>query len=364
MEGLMGTGQGRRLWTLLGIGLSVATITALHYLTTTESVVSHNVFRRLYYLPIVWAALTWGLRGGLVVAGLVSVAYFPHAFIMAGHMDPAPPTDKILEMVLFFGVGGLAGLLVDRERRARRREERAALARLAAEHRAERLAGLVHLTRGLAHEIRNPLGGIQGALEILADGPPDADHRREMLEVALKETGRLGRVLDDFLSFARPREPDPAPFDPTGPLAHVADLFGPQAAEHRVSLKREAHATGRAFADAEQITQVLINLVRNALQFTPAGGRITLSTSDLRSSRGTPSRVRFAVTDTGAGVDRELGQSIYDPYVTSRDDGSGLGLSISAMLAGQNGGTLTHQANPGGGTTFSFDLPTQEGAPA
>jgi len=354
MEGSVERRTG--VWTWIGVGVALAAVTAFHYLTSPEAGWSHNIYRRLYYLPIVWAAFAWGWRGGLVTALLATVAYLPHAFFMHHHLDPAPVEDKALEIVLYFGVGLLAGSLVDRERRARRREARRALAQLEAEARAERSAGLVQLSQGLANEIRNPLGGLQGAIEILADAVPAEDPRREMITVAVNETERLGKVLGDFLEFARPGEPDPRPFEAAEPIRHVAGLMRAEASKRRVELKVEVEQQARALADPEQVAQVLMNLVRNALQATPAGGKVTLG---LRSAGS--GQLEFLVSDTGPGVPDELGDTIYDPYVTGREDGTGLGLSISTLLVRQNKGTLRHERNRAGGATFFFTLPAAPG---
>jgi signal transduction histidine kinase len=225
------------LVTWVGVSAALLAVTAFHYGTSPEAVGSHNIYRRLYYLPIVWAAFAGGWRGGLLAAAAACLAYLPHAFFLHHHLDPAPTIDKALEMILYFGVGGLAGFLVDRERLARRREAQRSLAQLEAEARAERLDGLVHLSRGLAHEIRNPLGGLQGAIEILAEAVPEHDRRREMLPVALKECERLTKVLHDFLAFARPREPEPRAFDAAVLIAHVGDLLRSEAQIGRASCR-------------------------------------------------------------------------------------------------------------------------------
>jgi len=339
----------------LGVATLLILITAGHYLTDPTHAVGHDLFRRLYYLPIVWAAFTGGLLAGLATAVVAILAYVPHAFLMPHHLDPAGTTDKVLEIVLYLGVGALAGLLVDRERRARQRAERARLDRLAAEQDTARLQGLVQLTRGLAHEVRNPLGSIHGAIEILAGAIPPSDPTHEMATIAQRETTRLSRVLDDFLAFARPRDPDLAPFDPARAVDHVTALL--QDAARDADLTLEAHATPglTCVGDLDQVIQVLVNLVKNAIQATPAGGRV-----DVRAA-ATPNGARFEVRDTGPGIPAELSASIYDPYVTTRDEGSGLGLSIAALLVSQQGGLLGHDARPEGGTVFRFDLPS--GAP-
>ena len=355
------------LWWWVAIGVLVAVTTLLHYATSPDNPVSHGVFRRLYYLPIVWAALAAGLRGGLAIAVIAAVAYAPHAFLMMDHhSDPAPAVDKAIEIALYFGVGALAGLLVDRERRAQAIVALAALERARAAADAARLESLVHLTRGLAHEIRNPLGSIEGAIEILAAAVPGGESQREMADIALCESARLNRVLTEFLAFASPRAPELRPFPSGATGRHVTTLLGPNAAQRAVTLRMapELAATELplALGDADQITQVLMNLVRNALDATPAGGWVEVAASAARGDDGTPV-VTVEVRDSGVGIAPELAGSVFDPYVTTKEGGTGLGLAIASRFVGRHGQTLRHRPRQGGGTIFSFALAATPEAP-
>ncbi|MCA9518277.1 MAG: HAMP domain-containing histidine kinase, partial [Myxococcales bacterium] len=170
--------------------------------------------------------------------------------------------------------------------------------------------------------------------------------------IAMRETTRLSRVVDDFLAFARPRDPAIEPFDAAPAVEHVVALLQDTARDAGVTLAAAA-ADARALGDADQVIQVLVNLVRNALQATPAGGRVVVGAAAAGDGAG----VRFVVEDTGAGVPAHLGASIYDPYVTGHEGGSGLGLSVAAQLVAQQGGALAHEARQGGGTAFHFTLP-------
>ena len=339
------------------IALTVAAITASHYAIDPHDQSHHEILRRLYYLPIIWAAFAGGLRLAVATAALVSVLYIPHAFFMAHHLDPASPIDKAAELLLYFAVGGLTGALVDRERRAREQVAQAVVQRAAAEQDTARLEGLVRLTRGLAHEIRNPLGGIQGAIEILADAVPPHLPEYEMAEIGLRETQRLNRVLTEFLDFARPRPPQMASFDAGAVAQHVVQLLRPDADARGVALCAVVQTEGwGAFGDADHVTQILVNLVQNAVQACEADGAVTLA---VRHHAG---RMRFEVLDDGEGIPRDLEGSLYDPYVSGREGGSGLGLSIAAMLVRQQGGLLTHACRDPAGTIFAFELESIPGA--
>ena len=345
-------------WSWVGIAVAVGVITGLHYSADPTAHAQHDVLRRLYYLPIIWAAFAGGLRLALLTAAGTTLVYIPHAFLMPHHLDPASTVDKVAELLLFFAVGGLTGALVDRERRAREAAERAGIARGKAERDASRLEGLVHLTSGLAHEIRNPLAGIQGAIEILAGAVPEDRREHEMAEIGLRETQRLNRVLTQFLDFARPRASELAAFDVGTLLGHVAQLGRSEAGARGVSLGAHSEpAELTAWGDSDHVTQVLLNLVNNAVAAVETGGSVTIG------AEGRGGAVRLSVSDDGPGIPAELEESIYDPYVSGREGGTGLGLSIAALLVRQQGGLLAHEPRPGGGTVFHFELPVDRSAP-
>ncbi|MCB9740450.1 MAG: hypothetical protein H6747_14400 [Deltaproteobacteria bacterium] len=334
--------------------LLLALVTVAHYLTPPELSARHELYRRLYYLPIVWAAFVFGWRGGLATAFAATLAYVPHAFLMTHHRDPSSRFDKALEIVLFFVFAALLGVLVERERRARALAIEQALARAQAEAATERLKAIVQLSRGLAHEIRNPLGGIQGAIEILASAlPPDAK-QSQLAAVGLREVARLDRVLGDFLAYARPRPPRIACFPCRTLIDDVVTLLVGQASAAGVELQSGADGMGEELSgDRDQLVQVLLNLGRNAIEATPPGGTVRIC------CEATPTSACLVVCDTGRGVPPELAQSIFEPYVTGRESGTGLGLAIARSLVDGHHGTLRHAPAAGGGTCFTVALPRQ-----
>lgn len=324
-------------WALI-VGL-LGGITLLHLTVGTESVVFHNVFRRLYYLPIILAAFQAGRLGGGLAALGAAALYFPHAFLMHHHLDPAPAGDKILEMVLYGVVGLVTGLLVERGWRA------AAEAR-AAEERARRLEALVRLTSGLAHEIRNPLAAIQGSFEILADDYAEGSEKREIIDVGVTQTARLDRVLTDFVAFARPRDPKREALDLVALVERVrgsASLTRPD-----VTVRCSAPDTPvKVLADPDQLEQCVLNLALNAIQWSPSDAEVLLL---VRSG----ARPGVVVEDAGPGVAEADRARIFDPYFTRRAGGGGLGLAISARIAESNAATLTYAAREEGGARFTL----------
>ena len=340
---------------VVGAVLTIA-ITSFHYLTDSHAVEFHNVYRRLYYIPILILAFSRGLPGGLIGALVVSVAYIPHAFL-SHHADPAPTIDKVLEIVLYLVVGGLTGWLVGRQQKAQRALEREVEAREALERqlvRAGRLSALGQLTSGLAHEIRNPLASILGSAEALATefGPEHRKHR--MAQLLLKEINRLGRVVNDFLRFARPGSAERVRVDFSELAREVVELTSMQAESAGVQVGVSIEP-GVAVVDADrtQMAQVLLNILLNAYQAIeatrggedPIVGRVSIL-SQRRTIAGA-GYLCVGVEDNGPGIAPEQIEDVFNPYFTTRVEGTGLGLSISSRIVESHGGFVDIESEAG-----------------
>lgn len=346
----------------VGIGAAIISVTVLHLLTPLDRILLHEIYQRLYYLPIMAAALLFGLRGGLAAALFASLAYLPHVALHWQHVHYDYALNQYAEIVLFNVVGGVTGMLGDRSRRSRARAERTAaeLQRAYAELRqtyeqllqADRLTSLGELSAAVVHEVRNPLGSIKGAVEIMEDELAEESPRREFAAIAKREVDRLDRLVKEFLSFARPVRPAMAPADLNELVRSVATLIEQRAASQKVSVEVALSPAGDGVeVDAEQIKQVLLNLAINALQVMPGGGRLLLRT---RYEEGA---AVIEVEDEGGGVDPALASRIFDPFFTTKEKGIGLGLSIAYKIAMQHGGKLSVK-NSTRGAVFSLALPS------
>ena len=357
---------------LLTAWLPATVITVLHYITGPEYHWLHDVLRRLYYLPILFGAFSGGLRGGLVLAAVVALAYSPHAFTHLMHMDPAHTLEKVLELMIYFVVGGVAGLLVDRERR-RSLEATAATARAekALEEqrrtadqlvRAGRLAALGELVAGIAHEIKNPLHGLRGTAEVVDPVVPVDAPQRRMWELHLKELDRLETVSERFLSFARPMPLQREQTDLLSVVERSVELVAAQARQQdvEVSVSPPDQGTPReVFADHQQLTQVLLNISLNALQAMDNGGAVSFSLA--RQPRGGKDCCVVRVENDGPAIPAGELEHIFDPFVTTKSDGAGLGLSIAARIVEQHGGYLEVENLDGeAGVAFSVLLPLEQ----
>ncbi|NIQ10302.1 MAG: sensor histidine kinase, partial [Gammaproteobacteria bacterium] len=195
-----------RIATIAGLLLLVS---SLHYLTTTQQVGAHDVYRRLYYVPIVLGGVWFALRGGIVTSVLASLLYVPHVLFHWQH-HPEIALEQYLEIILYNVIGCLTGFLAQREQQQKLRYQKTAenleesyrKLRDQADQiieieeqlrRADRLSALGELSAGMAHEIRNPLGSIKGTAEILRDGVGQEDPKREFADILIKEVDRLNR---------------------------------------------------------------------------------------------------------------------------------------------------------------------------
>ncbi len=352
----------------LMVALPVAGVTALHYLTPASEAWVHDLARRLYYIPIILGAFLAGRRGGLSTAVLVAAVYAPHAFAHVHHMDPGRGLEKVLEIVLYQVVGGITGLLVDAERAERRRQAELARQLQATLDdlketerqlvRSERLAALGQLTAGLAHEIKNPLHAMRGTAEIVQDAIPAEAPEARMQGLHIGEIDRLTGVLERFLGFARPAAPSLGPVDLGDVARHLAGLVEAQARRQDVTVVLEA--TGQPTTvqgDREQLVQAALSIALNALDALEQAGGGTLELMVEAERRGSHHFHVLRIDNDGPPIPEDLLERIFDPFVTTREDGSGLGLSIAARIVDAHEGWITVDNRPGGGVSFRLHVP-------
>jgi len=349
-------------------------ITVLHYRTITQYVWAHDVLRRLYYLPILFAAFSGGVRGGIAVSIFASLIYFPHAFLSFVARDPGDFLEKGLEILLYNIVAVVAGRLVDRERREREKQRR--LARELSEAleeqrriesqliRAGRLGALGELTAGIAHEIKNPLHTMKGTAEILRDAvPPDAPERR-MLELHMEEIDRLAQTAERFLTFARPAPSDRRPLDLRDVVQRVAALVETQARKEGVTTEVVPYDGGEpptVMGDTDQLTQLFLNVAINGVQAMADRGSGTLSFSLSPERQGGKKYFRVDLRNDGPPIPRDQLERIFDPFYTTKDGGTGLGLSICSRIADQHDGLLSVRNLPGSrGVEFTLAIPARK----
>ncbi len=351
---------------LLFVWGPVALITTIHYGAPHHAHWVHDIARRAFYLPIVMAGALGGVRWGLATAGLVLAAYTPHAFLVHVGGDPGGSAEKLLEMGFYVVLGAASGGISERLHAERRRLEdlterltrsleeiRVKDALLA---RSARLEALGQLTAGLAHEIRNPLHAMRGTAEILLDAVPPEAPEYAIGQAHLAEIDRLARVLSRFLDFARPRPPVLGPVDLAEVARHVADLVRAQASRQGTRLEVVEGGPCPAWADRDGIVQVAVGICINAFQALGEGGTVRLSAE----TRGEEAVLN--VENDGPPIPAELLDRIFDPFVTGRDQGTGLGLATAWRIVADQGGRIVAENLPGPrGVVFRVVLPREAG---
>lgn len=345
----------------------IAAVSGLHYLTDPHYGVLHGIYQRLYYVPVILGAYWYGVRGGLLAAGVAALAYIPHIHL-AWSGNPAYSASQYAEVVMFVAAGVFIGVLAEHERRltAQYRRAAASLERANRElresqeqvRRADRLSALGEMAAGLAHELRNPLAGVKGAFEIVTSKLPAGTPEAEFAEIGARELARLDDLLKRFLSYARPQPPALRRARLDDILAHVVALLRPEAERAGVQVDLEPRGQPpELLVDVEQIEQVFLNVLLNAIQASPGGGRVTIR----QGLDGTGAIVD--VVDEGPGIPPEHRTRVFDPFFTTKEKGTGLGLAVSARIVAAHGGDIEARPGPGRGTCMRIRLPLPAGSP-
>jgi PAS domain S-box-containing protein len=218
----------------------------------------------------------------------------------------------------------------------------------------EHLATLGELSAGLAHEIKNPLAGIKGAIDVIRDSMPGADIHREILGDVLHEVNRIDKIVRDLLNYAKPKPPSLSDIHLTETAQRIITMVRQSAKNEALSIRLEVRDEMPDFTgDETQMEQVLLNLLLNAQNAMPQGGiiavRLLYDAEDFM--------VRIEVEDNGSGMSEEIRKKIFHPFFTTRIDGTGLGLATCLKNVQYHGGTIDVQSEPGRGTKFTVTIP-------
>jgi signal transduction histidine kinase len=222
---------------------------------------------------------------------------------------------------------------------------------------AERLAALGRIAAGLAHEIRNPLGSIVGSVQLLSSAEGLGQEARQLCGIVVRETARLNDLVDDMLQLARPRRPVLAEVDVARTAREVVALASQSGRGKDVALSYEGPAEGETLvtqADGGQLRQVMWNLVRNAVQASHPGAKVTLRVAKV----GAPSPGRgkggwsLEVQDDGPGIGPDARSHLFEPFFTTRSSGMGIGLAVVKRIVDDHGWTIEVRSDQGRGATF------------
>jgi two-component system sensor histidine kinase PilS (NtrC family) len=220
--------------------------------------------------------------------------------------------------------------------------------------RRDRLAALGKMAAGIAHEIRNPLAAMRGSIQVLRSELDLSDDQSNLMQIVLRESDRLDKIVSDFLAYARPTPPKPVEFDLVMLISETVSLLG-YSSELTEAHKVITECPDEPFlfrADANQIRQVIWNLARNAIQAMPNGGTLKIGLHETEKHE-----VGFTFTDTGVGMSDTEMERMFEPFNSSRPGGTGLGLAIVYQIVADHNGKINVESKPKQGTKMTILLP-------
>jgi two-component system NtrC family sensor kinase len=224
--------------------------------------------------------------------------------------------------------------------------------------RAAKLADIGMLAAGVAHEVNNPMAIIRGNTELLQMAIPEDDPNREEVDTIAQQVGRVERIVGSLLKFARQQQKELGTVAVNTLLDEILKQVGHQVSLTGIEVRRNYAADLPPLqGDGDQLRQVFTNLILNAIQAMKQGGTLTVSTSR-DSGAGT---CTVAVGDTGIGIPPENLKSIFSPFFTTRNEGTGLGLAVSYGIVRDHGGNIQVESTAGKGSTFRVVLPLRQG---
>ena len=349
------------------IALVIIGITTCHYATPTSYQPLHELYKVLYFLPIILAAFGFGLRGGLSTALVITVLYLPHIMFQWGGSF-VTNISRFFMILLYITLGSLTGYLWEQEKKQRRYYQQASeqleeslselkrtseeMAQLENQLRAaERLSVLGELTASLAHEVRNPLGSIRGVAEILRDESANETHQK-FVNILLKETQRLESVVANYLELSRQKELEKAPVRLDRTIESTLALLGPEIRKKNLQVRTVVEPRNLMLSCHEgQLRQLLVNVLLNAIQASPAKGTIEIHAS------ADESRIRIEIADQGPGLSEEAKRRIFDPFFSEKPDGTGLGMAISKRIVQSHDGRIQAQNLEPKGARITIEFP-------
>lgn len=307
------------------------------------------IFPSIAVLGVAYIGLAH-FQASMTTIDLLSPLYPEQAVHLLRHMDPPGIVAAMLVLtVLFFVVSYFAGMLGHRYFLLRQRME-------TAERNVEHFAAISTMAAGLAHEIRNPLASLRSAIQEIGDSFPEESQNRLLAGVIISESDRLDKVIERFLDFSR-----------EGQLHPSRQKLGQILRDVRTLLLHNQKAEGLEFnivirndpevlCDVDRLKEVFFNLALNAAQMTPAGkGRLTVSLSSAKRN-GVPG-VEILFADNGPGFEEHVTKRLFQPFFTTRPEGSGMGLSLSRKQVRLHGGEIDAGNNPEGGAWFRVWVP-------
>jgi len=326
---------------VLLIAVMISSILCLHYLTFPELRYYHAVYRMLFYLPLVLGSLWFGMKGATYTCVSVSALFLPHA-IRQWQGFSFEDFYRLLEGVLYIVIALILGFLVEKEKK-----KHSDLVR------AESLAAVGKAVSEIAHDMKTPLMAIGGFANQVSKELEQNDPNQTKLGIVIQETARLESMVKEMLDFGKPLQLKPSEIDFNELVLESIKVAQPMAKKNGVKLETDLEPSlPSVLLDATRVNQVILNLMTNAVQASPTGEHV------LVRSRMEGPWVILEVIDYGCGIIKENHESIFHPFFSTKDGGTGLGLGIVKKIVESHGGDISFRPNRDRGVTFTVKLPT------
>lgn len=218
--------------------------------------------------------------------------------------------------------------------------------------RADKLASLGTLSAGMAHEIKNPLASLKAMTQVLDENIEDKDFIKKYQGVVERQIDRINGIVEKLLKFGQPQQLEVNEFDLNQVIEETLNLFDNQCQKTNIEIKKQMAQLPKINGDAEQIAQVFTNLILNAIQAMPQGGILTIKTSAKDSDL-----LAIEISDTGIGIPHDKIDKIFDPFYSTKEKGTGMGLAVAYRSVKEHQGDIQVESAPGKGTKFSIWLP-------
>ncbi len=358
----------KALWLLAYIQLivDVLLISAIVFFTGNFA----SVFSFLYLIVVIYSTMILSRKGGMLCATLCSICYgvlvdlqYYKIIRPFGFAPDFLETNVSWQYIMYkvvititgcYVVAILSGFLAEQERRARKElwslEDQM--------RRVEKLAAVGEMAANLAHEIKNPLASLSGAIQMLSTAIPYSPSNERLIQIALRETKRLSALVNDFLLFARPRSGKPELIQLCEAVKEVVDLFrqDPRCKKGTIRIETNLEKRMHTNIDPEHFRQILWNILNNAADAVSGKEGII----QIECRRAKKDYAEVIIKDNGAGIPQDVEDKIFDPFFSTKLKGTGLGLTVVQQLLGTYGGLIEIESQPQHGTTVILRFKTEE----
>ncbi len=327
----------RKRYYIIIIVVSTLLITYLHYWTTPQNHILHNIQTELHYIPLLLGAIVFGLRGAVLTFIFITLLYLP--YFITSWTDPfLSVINRLLHILLSGLISSLAGFLVDRERRQRRESEKDRY-----------LADIGRVATTIVHDLKNPLITIMGFARRIQEGKGNID---QAVQAIIESARNMQRMVLDVLDFSKPIRLTLGEEDIGDIVNRACDSCRTRAEGEKVALSVDLPAEPvKLLIDGFHLERAIVNLINNAIDASREGGEVTISAVSDRD------HMVIRIKDHGAGMDSETLKKIFVPFYTTKRVGTGLGMSIVKKIIEGHQGRIRIDSQPGAGTEAIIQLP-------